>query len=238
MKISKSKMVRFLELTALKGDIENKESIMFIEKDCMKVILGHPSKTVVICGILNGEFDNIGQVGIDNIPLLLSLLKTFPTNEITITKKKNKLVFGSTDEKLEVSIILREPEYIVNTLENKKMAALLEQAEGNEFTLPLPAIKQILSYTTALGSNKLVIDGNNNVISLFAEHNENSIIADFMLDKEVNTFSVALMSQVNVILGILNKEVEMSMKNDCPISIKVEEDGIKMTYIVAPLKKD
>jgi len=238
MIIKKKDLVRYLELVALKGDIENKEVLLNIEPNTISSIIGHSSKTLAISAILNGVFDNVGQVGLDNIPLTLSLLKSFPTNEITITKEQNKLILLSNDNKLNVKLILREPEYIINTLESKKIKLLVDKAKGNEFILSIDKVKQIISYINALGSEKIILRNRGKkelVVAL--ENKENEILASFDLEQEVKPFSVKLMKQITSILNIVNSDIELSLQDDSPISIKVKDENIEVIYIVAPIKQ-
>ncbi len=238
MEIKKNLLIKYLELLALKGDIENREALIDISTNTIESVIGHSSKTLVVYGKLKGEFDDIGKIGIDNIPLLLTLLKSFPTHELTLKKDKNKLVLTSSDKKLKVSIMLREPDYIVNTLENKKMDDLLEKSQGNAFILFLPVVKLIYSYINALGCDKLVLKGDKKELKLLLENKENEIVASFDLEQEVKPFEVKLMRQITAILNVVNTDIEISIKNDSPISLKVKDEDMEITYIIAPIKKD
>lgn len=236
MVCNKKLLLRFLELIALKGDIENKETLLNISFGGIASIIGHPSKTVAIKGVLLGDFDDIGDVGIDDIPLFISLLKSFSGNEVTITKEKNKLILISENKKLRASLILREPEYIINTLEGTKIDTLLEKTKGNVFTLSKDSIKSILSYVNAIGSDKIVLIGKDKELQVALENKENEILASFDIEQTVDGFTVKLMKQITSILNIVDGDIVLSMKDDSPISITIKDENMEVIYIVAPIK--
>ena len=244
MKIKKELLVKFLELSAIQGEVENKEALINIDGN-MEVISVSEGKHVALNGILTGKYETLGKVGIDNIKGLNTFLDNFESeDEITIAKKENKLVLESSNKKLKVSCILKAPEYIVNTITKDKFGDLLAKAKDNEFVMDKSIVSKIISVANSMKSNELFISGKDNQITLsLNDDRENNIISTFDLAgaTKLTSFSIKISKILVNILKTIGDTVILSIKNDCPMMIKYVEDGdnykMEFVYLVALLKK-
>ena len=112
MDIIKTGVIKFVDLIRLRGDIETFEAIFNISKSGIAVSAKTENNYVGIKAILKGEFEDIGEIGISDLSLFKNLLSTFESENLTLTKNKNRLEITSKDEKIDVKANLTNPEFI------------------------------------------------------------------------------------------------------------------------------
>jgi len=245
MKINKNNLLKFLKLVGISGEIENKEALLSIEDKLLKVLTLSTGKYVIFYGFLKDNFEKIEDIGIDNIQELIEYITNFENETINLIKKENKLIFDSIDrltkeDKLKISYLLKNPDYIVNKLEINKYNEILKKAQGNEFTPSKKILQKIISYSDSFKTNNLILETyNKNKLSLFIEDSsENNLLAEF--DVKVNEdFNIKISKILIDIFKIidLNDNIELSIKNDSPFKIRVYNDNYEAIYLIALLKK-
>jgi len=245
MKINKNNLLKFLKLVGISGEIENKEALLSIEDKLLKVLTLSTGKYVIFYGFLKDNFEKIEDIGIDNIQELIKYITNFENETINLIKKENKLIFDSIDrltkeDKLKISYLLKNPDYIVNKLEINKYNEILKKAQGNEFTPSKKILQKIISYSDSFKTNNLILETHNkNKLSLFIEDSsENNLLAEF--DVKVNEdFNIKISKILIDIFKIidLNDNIELSIKNDSPFKIRVYNDNYEAIYLIALLKK-
>lgn len=226
----------FLSLLQLKGEVENVEALININKESIKTHIVSSNKTVAIRGIFNGSFFISPPVGIDNISLLNQLVGSVSSEEINIKLFKNKLELTSPTNKMLAKCILKAPEYIINSLDEKKFDELKGQAVGNEFILSKENISKIVGYISILKSSDIVLEGKGKEVVVMTESNENEIMDTFELEGEVKEFKVKLGLVFKDLISSIHSDVVISINNEKPIYLNVKTDEYNIEYIVAPLK--
>jgi len=236
--INKSKWTRFLSMVELSGDIQVKEVILDFTTTEVKVLAVTQNKTIAMRGILKGDFKLTGQVGIDDLQLFRASISSMPDAEITFVVKNNKIVLGSDTEKVKISTVMRAIEYVQTALPEDKFNTHAKKGQGNSFNLEHFQVSKILGYLSTLVSPSLGLEGEGSTITLSIENNQNEIVADFDIKETVSKFKVKLAKFFGIVLKIVGKGVEISVtKNDAPVYIKIEEDGIVIEYIMAPISQ-
>lgn len=236
MILNKTHILNFTELIKLKGEVESTEALLTITKSSITSIGKSSNNTLAFRGELKGEFEDIGEIGIDNLQFLKNAINSFNSATINVAKKENKLNITSDDAKLKVAMILRSPQYITSKLEVKDYDKVYNQAKGNGFTLTKEQIKKISGYVTSLNPTEIIFEGKNNQLTFKLINNENKISDTFELDNEIKEFKVVLRKASIDILNFLSSDVILSIKQDCPILLRVEKENFWFEYIMAPLK--
>jgi hypothetical protein len=243
MKITKELLTKFLDLTIVGGEIENKEAILNMN-DNMEVLTVTEGKHFAIKGTLDSNCEKLGTLGLDNLKDFQSFIKNFDSNiEINISKKDNKLILESADSKLLVEYMLKSPEYIVNSISNEKFANLLKLSKGNEFIIEADTLKKIISYANSMKSSSLRLAGKNKQITLtLDDEKENTIISKFDIKEEIKIpFSIKVSKMLVNILKTINNTIIMSIKDGCPLLIQYLEEGkgykLNFSYLLALLNK-
>ena len=237
MKVEKDKLVNFLQLIELQGDITNKEAILNIKPDKMTVLAVTSNKMVALRGEMQGKFDMDMQIGLDDITLLRKFLSSFTSTHIDVQVKENKLVLTGKDNKLKISSILRNPKYIINNLEEEKFKSFKEKSTGNEIVLGEEIITKIIGYVEVIGSKNLVLEGKDKTLILKLESNQNKIVAEFTISKSFKPFTVKLSQVIVYLLSVLNDKVNISIKENAPVYIKTGNKDYTFEYVVAPISK-
>jgi len=237
MKISKEKFVKFLKLTALSGDVTNKEALLEITDKGLKVLAVSGDKMVALFGTLDCDTKDLGDVGdkigLDDISLLSGLINNFSAKDLIISKKANKLKITADKDSLKISCTLRSPEYILNALEESKFNSLKENLEDNYFTLNNADVKKLINYVSSLSAKSLSLEGKDNQVSLTTESNENSIVADFKVKENLKGFNISLGKFYVDILSVFSGDIKISASTDKPVLMQVDN----FEYLIAPRKK-
>lgn len=236
MVVNKTNILNFTELIKLKGEVESVETLLTITPSSITTLGKSSNNTLAFRGELKGEFEEMGEIGIDNLQFLRNAINSFSSANINVAKKENKLNITSDDVKLKVAMILRSPQYITTKLELKEYEKVYNQAKGNDFTLTKEQIKKISGYVSSLNPTEIIFEGKDNQLTFKLINNENKISDTFELDNNIKEFKVTLRRASIDILNFLGSDVKMSISQDCPILFRVEEESFWFEYIMAPLK--
>jgi len=237
MVINKKSLVSFLKLVSVKGELENKEALLNIGEKSIKVITISEGKHFGLIGSLDGKFEDIGKIGVDDISSLSNFLSKFKDEELTIEKVENKLEITSKKDKLKILFTLKSPEYIVNVIEEDKLQGVIKKSKGNEFVLKQNILKQIVDYYNSIKSKDLILEfKNGELLLLLKDEKENELISGFEIKEKLDNFSVKVSKQFLEILSTINNDVLLSIKDNCPIYFKYEKD-CKLEYILTLLRR-
>lgn len=242
MKVNSAVLSQFLGAVNLSGEIEIKECILRGTTDSLKVIAVTASKVVIVAGELAGDFSSIGDIGVDDLSLLKRMLTAF-TGDIELTKTANKILL-SNGKKTNVELVLRNPTYILNEIDQAKFDGVYNKAKGNEFSLTVENIRELQKYYGVFGK-EVVIDGDGNDIVFNVANGDNSLDLGIEVPEKVAKFSVKIASLFMNILGNTSGTIKVSV-NDTAKAILVSFSGevgatapnkFTISYIVAPLMK-
>lgn len=233
MVINKDEFLSFLKKQAISGDFANDELMLNINKSKIKVLSVSNGKHAIIKGELSGSFEDIGEIALDNISNLISLISNFSSKEISITKKDNKLELVSDDDKIKSSFTLKNPEYVINKVTEDKFKDLYKKASGNEFKVSKSVISKIISTANSIKSNEISLKLKDKTMTISVDNGNQSIDIEFELDKAVKTASIKLNKAIIDILKMLNEETVISINNEAPVLFETSN----VAYIVATLKK-
>ena len=237
MKVYRSAFAQFLNSVILKGDIESKEAVFDITKTGIKVVTKTINNVVALKAVLKGEFEQIGEVGIGDLTLLRNFISSFDSEELELTKSKNKLILKSEIEKLEIQTNIVNPEYIKINVPEDKFNGLVAQSKGNEFLLTLDTIKKIITYSSTIKAEDVILTGKGNDLTLQLDELENKLVASFELLEKVEPFQIKF--QASYLLNLLTnvkQEVTVSAHTNKGMYIKVENDGYVIEYMLAPIE--
>lgn len=237
MRIYRNSVTQFLDLVKLKGDIESVEAIFNITKDGMHILTKTSNNVLALKGHLKGDFEEIGEVGIGDLGLFRNFITSFDSEELELTKTKNRLVLKSPQEKLEIQANLTNPEYIKVKVPEDKFNKMLDEGKGNEFSLTLDTIKKIINYSNTIKASDIILVGDGNNLKLQLDELDNKIISSFELKETVEPFKIKF--QASYILNLLanvKQEIKVSAYTNKFMYIKVENDAYLIEYLVAPIE--
>lgn len=237
MKIMRTAFIQFLDLVKLKGDIESKEAIFNISKDGIGVHTRTTNNALALKGVLKGEFEDIGEIGIGDLAWLKNFVVSFGSEELELTKNKNKLVFKSQEEKLEIQTNIVNPEYIKIKVPVEKLNTLLKSGKGNEFILTTDMIKKIVSYSNTIKASEVILTGDKNTLKLQLNELDNKILATFEIAETVKPFKIKF--QASYLLNLLTnikQDITVSAYTNKFMYLKVENERYLMEYVLAPIE--
>lgn len=237
MKIDREIMLHFLKTQSVTGDFANDELILNIKKDNIRVLTVSNGKHVVISGILKGVFEEIGEIALDKVSNLISLLSTFSSKEISISKKDNKLVLESDKDKIKSTFTLKNPEYVINKVSVDKFNELVKKANDNYFSLSKEIISKIISTVNSVKEDNVSLKLKDKSLTIEVDNGNQSIEVSFDLKEEVKPVNLKLNKAIVDILKLLEGEVSCSVNTESPIMFEVSNKDYTTTYIVATLKK-
>lgn len=235
MTINKDVFLRFLKAHSVSGEFANDELILNINKDSIKIITVSNGKHVVISGVLNGTYEDIGEVALDKVSNLISLISNFSSKEISISKKENKLIVEA--DKTRASFTLKNTEYVINKISESKFKELATKASGNEFSLSKEVVSRIISTINSVKAEDVSLKLKDKLLTIDVDNGNQSIETSFDLKESVKTVALKLNKAVIDILKLLDGEVTVSVNTESPVYFVVENKDYNVIYIVATLKK-
>ena len=237
MVIKKDILLRFLKGHSVAGEFANDELILNINKDSIKILTVSNGKHVVVSGILKGTFEDIGEVALDKISNLISLISNFSSDTISISKKENKLVLESVFDKIKSTFTLKNPEYVVNKITEKKFDELCEKADGNRFILSEKMVDKIITTVNSVKADNISLKLKDELLTIEVDNGAQSIEVSFNLKESVKATSIKLNKAIVDVLKMLEGDVDVSVNTDSPIMFGVNNKDYNIIYIVATLKK-
>ena len=237
MIFNKTSTLKFIDSLKLKGQLETNESIFNITKDSINVLTTTRIPVLAIKGHLkieNGE--DIGEIGVGDIGLFRNFLSAIPSELVHVNKKKNKLVLTNPEQSVCISLGLINTEYIKNRITAEKFESTYKSASGNEFVLNTEALKAIIAYCSTIKADTIILNGEGKKLSLSLESNDNSMIAEFTIEKEVKPFVVKFNTAYLSAVLSGQEHVVVSLKENVISYFKSENDQYKIEYLLAPIK--
>jgi len=239
MKILASDISKFINLVNLSGDIEIKECIARGNKTELSVKAVTTSKVVIVNAKMNGDFSELGDIGIDSLPMFRKITSTL-NGEVSLTATANKLKISS-GKKVKAELALRNPQYVLNEVGEDKLNALQTANTGNTFTLKKEVMAEFAKYYNVFGK-ELIISGDGNEVSFEVKNGDNSLNMTFDIAETVSKFEFKLASFVMKIFNELSAyDITISAKPGAS-AIVVEAQSndamkVQIQYIIAPLVK-
>lgn len=235
MKIDKIVLQGFLENILLKGDRCNKECKLVVELKDISVQLLSGDNTTAIRGKLKGDFEKIGELGIDSLEFLVSVVKTFKDGEIKIEKKANKIVL--TQKKQKATLILRDTQYIKNTLENERLAKL-ETKEKDYFVLNSEIVKEIVSFLNSYKSKTIKINGEEKEINILIENNENTFEKIYDIDNTIPKFAITLGSPFIDVISSVGQDLTVKVPTGRAFQCSIKDENKEVEYFIAMVREE
>lgn len=229
--------LKFVKMHSIGGDFANDELMLDISKDTIKILTVSNGKHVVVSGHLNGSFEDIGEIALDKVSNLISLISNFSAKEISISKKDNKLVLESATDKTKSTFTLKNPEYVINKISETKVKELSDKALGNTFVLSKDILAKIVSIIASVKADDISLKLKGKLLTIEVDNGSQSIETSFDLKDEVKPVSIKLNKAIVEILKLFNEEVAISVNIDSPITFGIMNKDYNILYIVATLKK-
>jgi len=237
MQIKVSSFSKFLELINLSGEVEIKTCIFRGDKDKLSITAVDEAKKVVLAhGEYKGDFSSIGDIGIEDLTLLRRMMSAF-AGDVEMTKTTNKLKL-SNGKKLNVELILRNAQYVLNEVDKAKYDVLHTKAIGNAFTIDDASVKEFENYYKVFGK-EVFISGDANSVTFGVDNGNNKLNLNVAVKESIQKFEIKLAGFLMIVLGaIKNNAFSMSINGGAiPILLSTKTDDYNVDYIVAPLIK-
>lgn len=238
MKINKIELNNFIKSIIVGGSLENKEALFDFEKNILKISCLRNDDGFAVRGEMKINEIPKNSVGIDSLKDFISIIGSFKDEEIDLTINANKIVLE--EPLLSVEYCLKNPEYIINKLEEPKFEKKIKESSGNTIKLPSNIIKEIIGYGNLLKTEIVFIEGmDNNIFIRTTDSKQNKLIKGFKLEENIKTpFAVKLSVNFLEILKTLgNNENTISCFTDKPILISSAGKTYSIIYLLQQLKK-
>jgi len=234
IEVKKERFINFLKLLSLKGDIANKSAVLDFEVDKVTAYTIAPANSVATKGVWKANFDAWGEVGLTNIETLNSFIAPLRGTKIFIDIDKNKFKTTSENGKVKSKNILSNIQYITNSLAPAQYENIKAKAMGNEVTLTIDVIKEILNYVTSVNSKDLVLKIGNNEVTLTIENKQDEIEATFDMPTpdDFDPISLRMAYYFTEILSLAEGDITLSAKPNSPVFLKVNQHDSNFEYLM------
>jgi hypothetical protein len=234
--INKGLLGRYLELITLSGQHQNKEALFVVKKDKITTLIKSPSNAVGTKATIAGKFEDLGVLGIDDLALLKNSVDFIQQEEVKLNVNKNTIVISSG--KTKASLMLRNADYIKNSVSEEQFKSHEEKASGNSFVLSSDNIANIVKAYNIIKAPSLKIIGKEKSVVFSFGRGDNTIETEVVLDKPIQPFTTTVDAIFIAILIPIYEPTTVSIKQDSPIiSVKSKKDNIEVSYLIAPMVK-
>mgnify|MGYP001576969461 CR=1 FL=1 len=230
MKLDINILIQYLE----RLKVLEKSVINFTE-DGIKCDGVSPS-TVAACQSLLSKttvtnYSPIGEIGIDDIGLLINKLSRFNGN-VELSVNENKFLDISSSNKTMRAIL---PDISLFKRESKK-----PNLEYPGFiNVPVDIVKEAIKDAEVLGTDEIKFELNNSLLNLISENSEEKYVVSHKLTSPSQEAKVRVpLEYLRAIFENLNEQVEVGIKSDYPLSIKFKNNIFDLTYFIAPKMSD
>jgi hypothetical protein len=235
IEVKKERFVNFLKLLSLKGDIANKQAVLNFEPTQVTAYTMAPANSVATKGVWQANFDAWGKVGLTNVETLASFITPLQGTKIFIDIDKNKFKTTSENGRVKSKNILSNIIYINNSLPEDQYDVIKKKAVGNEVTLPLDIIKEMLTYVTSVSAKEILLKIEAGLITLKIENKQDEIEASFALTTPsgLTPIELRMAYYFTDILSLAETDVIISAKpNNSPVYVKIEQHDSVFEYLM------
>ena len=231
-----------LDLCGLGGNLEHPSILLNVTATSIKASAANrdeKSTDIVISGVLGvleGTFEEIGELGIGNLSIVRKFLATVTSEKLSLKKTENKLVFETGKSRF--SETLRNPKYITNVLQEENFNKAVTKVQGNNFTLKKEDVKKIIQAYRTLPSAEIQIAGKDKTLIIQLTNDSNELTLNFDLEDSIELFKIKFLDPFMQLLSQLgDHDVKFSMRDKSPAYLKVEDENLNVQYLVAPIEK-
>jgi hypothetical protein len=231
LKIKRDKMVSFLEKIKLNNSIV--ELLFNFTDSGLEINTTDLTKTSMVTATLNKnaftEYEQLGEVGVQNLQELITILKTFD-DDITITKSGNLLTISENKYKLETELV--DSEYLEKApdapqLEYNEKAEIL----GNEINKFISNININKTYTLNIQTeDKKLVFNNTGKYKFTKEFDSDVLIGGFK-----GSYSTPFIDAITAFSGKIVLNMNKDKPDGYPINIYEKTDDSIISIIVAPI---
>ena len=156
-----------------------------------------------------------------------------------MVKKSNKLELTADEEKLKISMVLLDPQYLIASMpKNKTFKDLLSYVPDNKFTFNKEQVQKFVKYTSVLTPSYVYFEGKDNIVTLKLSASENKLSTSFTIPETVKPFKIKLSNFFIDLLSIIDDNITISTEAEQPVYIKYHNENFDMEYILASLKME
>lgn len=231
MKIITNKLVDFLEKSTLNGVINT--SVLNFTDDRLKVMLTTANIAFVRGNLKKKvfqEYEAIGEVGVKNNSLFISLLKRYGAKVVKLEVQENKLVIVS--ETGSTYYVLADKESIDNHIATPNIP--FEEKLDGGFNISAGKFVDIKKGADIIKTKEIVLEVKDKVLKLIVTSEVGDIITEEVACdyKDVKgKYGSLFLNIIDVIEGTVN----VSLNDDFPIRIREATDEYRIDFFVAPL---
>jgi hypothetical protein len=239
--IDKNVLLSYLQACSLTGDIANRELLVTIKDQSINATAAATNKSVAMQATLTGKFADLGQVGIDFVPVVVEFLRSAATAKtITVSVTDTKLILQSGKTKFTTTV--RNPKYITNSVPEDKFRDLVVTASGTTFFTLKPAdVLQIVKYAQLVGAPAVTITGTATGVTISFAGSRDEVDVPIENVGKAAPFKVRLGRAVLDVLDTIKNmdcDVQVSMPESAKmVRMSVAATDLNLDYILAPLSK-
>lgn len=234
--ISKEKLKRFLDLLSLSGENQINESLIEIKKDSISSLTKSPTNNLGVSISLKGKFNEIGEIGIDDLSLLKNSLNIQDKDEIVLKIKENKIVISSG--KTKASLLIRKSDYIKNKPKEEDFNKYITAASGNEMIITQEDIIKILKAYNLIKSETINMIGEEKSVKFVFNKMDNEIETEILLADKITPFKTTITPYLLFLISLIGEEVLISTKQDSPIIlVSYKKDDFEVKYVLSSYGK-
>jgi hypothetical protein len=227
MKIKSETMINFLRRLSLNGKIA--DCVLNFGENGLSSRVMSINVAYVEDSLDKKEFSDyapIGEVGIKNNRMLISMLERYSDKTVMLELKENKLVIVS--ETGSTFYTLCEKSNIDNHTEESMEKVISELPQS--FEVDVSRLSSIKKAAKTLGTSQVFIDIKDNMMKLTAESESGDKITEEVAVK-YNNVSCKYGELLLDVIDVISDKVAVSLKTDFPVVIKDK----RAIFLIAPI---
>ena len=211
------------------------KSILNFAEDGINCVGTSPSTIAACDATLNKVaitgYEPIGEVGVDDINLLVKKLSRFNGN-VDLNVNENKFLEIRSSNKTLIAIL---PDISLFKKEDKK-----PNLEYPGFiTVPVDIIKEAIKDAEVLNVDEIKFELNDNSLDLISENSEDKYVVSHKLTSSNEPVSVRMpLDYLRTIFENISEQVSVGIKNDYPLFIEFKNNMFNLKYYLAPKISD
>jgi hypothetical protein len=233
--VNKEEFCQFLNSIMLRGANIIDSGMLEIREKFIKTTIISPNKTIGIVGILNGDFCDVGEIGVDNFTLLKNSLQLVPDKEVALNISDNKLSIKT--DKSKINLVLRSMDYIKNFIPDDKYDSLKDNSNDNPFSFSLENVQELNKYYSLVKPKVFDIVLDKKQIKIIGDNNDNTFELNLDLTSEIKPAKTRVVSEFLLdVLSSVTENVGMGISNSPnPIYIHHHTKNSDIEYFIAPI---
>jgi hypothetical protein len=219
----------FLSLMNFDKQVENPTLLLNVSPTELKTLTKDKNTILLTRVRMSGTFEDLGELGIDNLPLVTKFCNSVDLENYSLQRKDNHLIIKSG--KATLKAVLRNAKYIDNTLTDEKFDEIKARCGNDTFEITEDQLNELARYSGTISYGDFILTGSKTGLDFDFTAGDNTLAVklDVPTTEFTNKFSSLL---IDLLLKLRGWQIVCSTTTKAPIYVVATKENLKFEFVL------